>query len=332
MVKKILLIGPSYFNYNQSIASAFDKDKFEVKIIDYSDLFGQKKLNNKISYFLSRNKAKTTQILLTELNQFITTTYLQYHPDIVMIIKGDVIFEETVLEMTESKNILWMLDGIFYYPQSVKLADIMDAVFLFEKSDVEKVKKINVNTYYLPPSYDDQIFRKLQLKKDIDLLFIGTLYDSRIELFEKLHKKFPNLNMKIFCKRYSLYKTPIKYLKSLSNKIFINQFVTPTEANILYNRSKVCLNMHHEQSIYGVNPRFFEIYGANALQFVDHKPFIDEYFSDYNVRTYKSEEELFEMISQKFNSNIQDDDQNLYETVCNHHTFRNRIDSILDKI
>ena len=332
MKKKVLLIGPQCFNYNQSIASAFDPEKFEVKIIDYAEQFGQIKLANKIDYFISGNRILTTSKLLAKLNSFITTTYNEYHPDIVLIIKGDTIAEDTVLKMKRSKNILWMMDGISYNPQSINLADKMDAIFLFEKTDEESVKKINKNTYYLPSAYDDLIFKKLPLKKDIDLLFIGTLHDSRIKLLEKIHEEFPQLVMKVFCERYRFYKTPLKYIKSLTDKTFINRFVTPAEANILYNRSKICLNMHHEQSVYGINPRFFEILGANALQFVDHKPFIDEFFSGYPVRTYQTEAALIEMISQQFSKCELHDDQNLYDLVNKNHTYRNRVAYILDKI
>ena len=332
MKTKVLLIGPQCFNYNQSIASAFDPEKFEVKIIDYAEQFGQIKLVNKIDYFISGNRILTTSKLLAKLNSFITTTYNDYLPDIVLIIKGDTIAEDTVLKMKRSKNILWMMDGISYNPQSINLADKMDAIFLFEKTDEERVKKINKNTYYLPSAYDDQIFKKLPLKKVIDLLFIGTLHDSRIKLLEKIHREFPQLVMKVFCERYRFYKTPLKYIKSLTDKTFINRFVTPAEANILYNRSKVCLNMHHEQSIYGINPRFFEILGANALQFVDHKPFIDEYFSGYPVRTYETESGLFKMISQQFSKSELQDDLNLYDMVNKNHTYRNRVAYIMDKI
>ena len=333
MRTKVLLIGPQCFNYNQSIASAFDADRFEVKIIDYAEQFGQIRLRNKIAYFISADRIRTTATLLAKLNKYILTTYNQFHPDIVLIIKGDTILEETVLKMKRSKNILWMLDGMFYNPQSIKLVDKMDAIFLFEKSDEESVRKINKSTYYLPAAYDDQIFMKLELEKDIDILFIGTLHDSRIKLLEKIHGEFPHLVMKVYCERYRFYKTPLKYLKSLKDKIFINRFVTPVEANILYNRSKVCLNMHHEQSVYGINPRFFEILGANALQFVDQKPFIEEYFSGFPIRTYQSEASLFEMIRQQFGQDEQTiADSALFDRVSQNHTYRNRVEYIVDKI
>ncbi len=332
MKRKVLLIGPQCFNYNQSIASAFDDERYKVKIIDYHEQFGQIKLINKFSYFFSAHRIQTTAKLLSKLNQYIISIYNQYCPDIVLIIKGDTIFEEIVLKMKRSKNILWMLDGIYYNPQSIKLVDKVDAVFLFEKTDEESVKKINQNTFYLPSAFDDRIFKKLELPKDIDLLFIGTLHDSRVKLLEKLHETFPLLVMKVFCERYRFYKSPVKFIKSLKDKVFINRFVSPAEANILYNRSRICLNMHHEQSVYGINPRFFEITGANALQFVDYKPFIDDYFSDYFIKTYKTEVELFELIRQYFSKNELPDDVGLYDAVNKHHTYRNRVDYILDKI
>jgi len=332
MKTKVLLIGPKCFNYNQSIASSFDSVKFDVLVIDYAEQYGRINLINQILYFFSKDRIAATEKLLVRLNKFILSTYYNYHPDIVLVIKGDTIKEKTVAKMKDSKNILWMLDGIFYNPQSIKLADKMDAVFLFEKTDVEKVKLYNKNAYYLPSAFDDQIFKKLHLKKDIDILFIGTLHESRIKLLEKLHDEFPKLVMKVFCERYRFYKTPIKYIKSLTDKVFINKFVTPVEANKLYNRAKICLNMHHEQSAYGINPRFFEILGANALQFVDQKPFIEEFFPDFDIPTYKTEEELFKMIRLHFNANREEENKKLYETVSKYHTYKNRIDYLLEKV
>ena len=332
MKTKVLLIGPAYFRYNQSIASAFNPDRFEIKIIEYTEKLGQFNSLNKIAYFISLKKPDTTLKLLARLNKFILRTYNLYRPDIVLIIKGDTIKEETISEMKRSKNILWMLDGIFYHPKSIKLAGKMDAVFLFEKTEVEEVKKLNSNTFYLPPAFDDQIFKKLPLKKDIDILFIGVLYESRIKLLEKLCKSFPQLNIKIYCKRFWFLKTPLKYLKSLTDNTFINRFVTPVEANVLYNRSKICLNMHHTQSVYGINPRFFEILGAKALQFVDHKLFIDEFFSGHNVQTYKNEDELFLMIDQQLTNNSEQVNNKLYDTVSKYHTYKNRVEYILGKV
>jgi spore maturation protein CgeB len=90
--------------------------------------------------------------------------------------------------------------------------------------------------------------------------------------------------------------------------------------------------MHHEQSVYGINPLFFEILGSNSLHFVDRKPFIEEYFPDYNIYTYTTEEDLFDMIGQKFINDIPWEDQTLYSTINKHHTYRNRVDYILERI
>jgi len=331
-LKKVLLIGPACFNYNQSIAAAFDPDNFDVSIIDYAEQHGRINLLNKISYFVSTDRIAMTSKLLEELNSFIVSFYHQIHPDIVLIIKGEVITAETLSAMTASKNVLWMLDSIHYFPQALKLVDQLDAVFLFEKTDEEKFKKLNKNAFYLPPAYDDRIFKKLSIKKDIDILFIGTLYKSRLELLERMHTKFPQSNMKVYCERYRFYKTPGKYLKSLGDNTFINRFVTPIEANLLYNRARICLNMHHEQSVYGINPRFFEILGANGFQVVDHKPYIHEHFPGKAICTYRNEEELFERIGHHLKNNQDKNYQELYDEVAKNHTYRNRVSDILERI
>jgi spore maturation protein CgeB len=332
MKSKVLIIGPNFLNYNRSIATAFNSDQFEFKIINYAEQYGKICLLNKIRYFVSNRRQKTTARLLSELNNHIFKVYKHYEPEIVLIIKGDTIEPEIVEKMIGSKKILWMMDGIFYNPQSIHLVDKMNAVFLFEKSDVTKVKQINPNTYYLPSAFDDKIFNDLHLKKTIDILFIGTLYPERISFLNRIRHQFPNLKMKVYCERYRFYKNPITWWNSIFDKVFINRFVQHKEANILYNKSKVCLNMHHEQSVYGINPRFFEVIGSNALLFTDHKPFLDDFFSDNKIHVFQSEENLLRLIEEHFNGVQKQTDQKLYTKIRDEHTYRKRVDFILGKI
>jgi spore maturation protein CgeB len=332
MKSKVLIIGPDFLNYNRSIATAFDPDQFEFKIISYAEQYGKICLLNKIRYFISNRRHRTTAKLLSELNRYILKTHKHYKPDLALIIKGDTIEPETVEKMTCSKNILWMMDGIFYNSQSIHLVDKMDAVFLFEKSDVKEVKQINPNTYYLPSAFDDNIFNDLHLEKTIDILFIGTLYPERIILLNRIRHQFPNLKMKVFCERYRFYKNPLAWWNSQFDKVFINRFVQHKEANILYNKSKVCLNMHHEQSVYGINPRFFEVIGSNALLFTDHKSFLDDFFPDNKIHVFRSEEDLLRLIEEHFNGVQKQSDQKLYTKIRDEHTYRKRVEFILDKI
>lgn len=332
-MRKVLIIGPECFGYNQSIASSFDSEQYEVKTISYAEQYGIINLRNKFLYFFSKNKRKTSGELLEQLNEVILRFYQRFIPEIVLIIKGDVIRKETISRMKGSKKALWMMDGMSYCPNSMKIAGLMDAVFLFEKADEAVVKKINNKTFYLPPAFDPEIFRRLSsVKKNIDLLFIGTLYPDRVQLFEKIVEKFPQLKIRVYCERFRFYKSPVQYLKSLFDRVFINRFVSPEKANLLYNRSGICLNLHRKESEYGVNPRFFEINGAGGYQLVDHKPFIDDFFPDYRVNTYQSEAELFAIIEQYSRGMADKNNDKIYQEVRERHTFRNRIEYIVEKL
>ncbi len=332
MKTKVLLIGPDCFGYNQSIASAFDSSRFTVKIIDYHEQYGRVRLFNKILFFISKDRRLATARLLDRFNAYILTVYENYSPDIVLFIKGHIVREETVAKMKKSKNILWMMDSIFFYDQSVKLAGQMDALFLFEKTDVAKIQKINPNSHYLPSAFDDKIYNPLGLKKKIDILFIGTLYAHRLELMEKIHRKFPELKLTVYCERFRFYKNPLRYIQSFWDPIFKNRFISPTMANKRYNQSQICLNMHHEQSVYGINPRFFEIAGTDSLLFTDHRPFIDDFLAGYKIHSYKTEDELFSMIHEHFYGMKKEIDRGLSQEIRMNHTYRNRIGYILNHI
>ena len=328
--KKVMLIGPENFGYNQSIASAFDTEIFQVQVIDYAEQFGRICMANKCRYFVASNRTETTKTLLNELNNYLIKAFNRFKPDLVVVIKGDTIDAKTLQAMSRAKRILWMMDSIFYNPQSINLVNHVEAIFLFEKSDVDKVLPLNPNSHYLPSAVDEKIYHRLHLPKDIDLLFIGTLYPERIELLRKIRKTFPQLKIKVFCERYRFYKHPVKFIKSLFDSTYINRFVTPKEANRLYNRAKICLNMHHRQSIYGINPRFFEILGSGATLITDYRPFMADYFEGAKIGIYHSEAELISAIEKALSmSNF---DENLYNEIRSQHTYRNRVEFILQSI
>lgn len=337
MSKRVLIIGGEFYGYTKSVERTFRKLGYKTDLVEYRKNYSNnliKRIRIKFEPMFGLNYYNNT--LISETNQLILKKYLKFKPDIVMIIKGDMLNRNTLKKMKDSIIILWMLDSIFEEKEAYKNVDLYNYRFMFEKTDVARLKKQGMESWFLPLAVDESIYLPTNVpKKDIDLLFIGVFYPKRLSILEHLIKDFPKMNIQIYNKYIGLFdiKKRIKYFLKGHRKYFINKSVTPKEANKLYSRTKIAINIHHEQSKYGCNMRFFEILGTKTFQLVDSNKFIDDVFFD-KVISYKNYEDL----KNKIKKYIDNEDlraaiaENGYQEVINNHTFIQRVKYILTKL
>ena len=92
------------------------------------------------------------------------------------------------------------------------------------------------------------------------------------------------------------------------------------------------LNIHHEQSVYGVNPRFFEIISCGAIQVVDRKEFTSDYFSNYEISQFDRLEEIEPICNAilQGGSDYYRHDIKLITAIKENHSFDNRVNEIIN--
>lgn len=339
MAKKLLIIGPDYFGYNESVAKSFQKFGWTAKIINYYEVCPPGIINTILCRYLSKLGIKyfANQYKIN-LNQEITNIFNEFSPDMVIIIKGNNVFRETIKNMGNSIKVLWMMDSIFRVPESLNNVDLYDYSFMFEESDVERLKSMGIESTFLPMAVDTNNYYPIPNERDIDLLFVGRLYDSRVQLFTELINLQKDRNIQIYG-NYLHWKKPMRFINYYFkgfNKYFKNRFVQPDELNKLYSRSKIALSIHHNQSQHGCNPRTFEILATKTFQLVDENPFIKEHFAKHGyLVTYKNDEDLFRKIQYYLDENPNEREEIAergYHYVTKSHTFDNRVKKILDVI
>lgn len=331
-MKKVLIIGPSFFYYNHSIGNAFEKLGFDTKIVEYDEPVHPFNLKNKILNKVLMDKAPLQKKSRETFNAFIIKEFALYSPELVFIYNGDILEPETIqLFRKSSKVAIWALDGVYRHPRSVALAPLADAYFCFEQDDVTYLTHKGIQAYFLPQACDTSIYYPQSLEKDIDILFVGALYGypTRIRLLKKVVETFPEAKIKIYGVYKPWYKNPLKWLFREKRNVFMNKNITPAEVNLLYNRSKVCINIHHEQSKNGANPKVFEISGARAFQLVDYNPYIASIFANGEVGFYHSDAQLLSLIEQHLSSNDIEIVQQAYDIIVSKHTFENRVSTVL---
>lgn len=297
-MQNVLIIGPDFYHYNTSLKEAFETMGMTARVVSYDErLIKDIFLRN--YYRILRLLGKDAERIYEDrLNRRILETYHELKPELVLVIKGTRIDRVTLKAMKGSRLVLWMMDSILRIPQALENADVFDAVFLFEKDDVDALAGRGITGHYLPLGYDESIYHPLEkemslMAKEIDITFVGDVYEAREVLVERLIQDFRGKKIRIYG-RYLGLDRPKRYGKYLfqgRHRHFMNREVSPEEVNRIYQKSRIVLNMHHDQNRYSCNPRTFEILGSGALQVVDRKDFLVENLADGLVM-YEDYEDL----------------------------------------
>jgi len=335
-MKKILIVGPLFYGYSKSVARAFEKHGFMVKIFDEWTEGAVDNFREKIIYNFSKDKTAFFNKKYEQFNKKIKKSYAAFKPDIVFIIRGAILTEETLLFMKSSRLVLWMMDSVFTVDNTLRNIALYDHVFLFEKEDIRPLKEqYNIEGHFLPLALDESVYFPIPSdEKPIDILFVGNLYEKRVALFNKIIERFPGVNFKIYGIYFSKLRNLKRYLFRKDKKYYTNSTIAPSVLNELYSKTKICLNIHHSQSVYGVNQRFFEVCGAGTLQVCDRHGFITDNFKNNEVVIYDTDEELFEQIRDILDNydRYLDKIDMAYEQVTSQHTFDKRVKYILETI
>lgn len=328
---KALIIGPDFFGYNESIRRAFRKNGFEARVAAYDDPVHPFDVRNRVLHKLfpswKHPYEKGQRLFAAEVKR----RFDDFRPDLVFIYNGDLLEKETIRYFRRrAKVAVWMLDGALLHPRSLAIAPETDAYFCFERSDVGKLHEMGIgNARFLPQGYDPEIYHPLPgTEKDIDILFVGALYryPERIRLLTALARRWAGrYRIRIYGRYKPFEKNPVKWLLREQRSVFLNRNVPPAEVNRLYNRAKVCINIHHAQSADGANPKVFEICGAGAYQVVDANPFIEEIYGAQEAGLYRNDREFLEKIEAALAADVSAGALAAHRKAAAYHTFECRI-------
>ncbi len=329
---KVLIIGPMV-GYNKSVADAFVQLNWEVEVETYNiplhPFKGWLRWKHKLSFNRERLKAKNRE----KYNRFIISRFEEINPDLVFIFNGDILLTETLDTFRQSATVaLWMFDTLHRYPRSQGHINHVDGFFCYDMKDVEWCEKQGRTAFFMPQACDETSYFPISTDKDIDILFIGTLYryPKRIKLLRLIINKFSDKKVLIFGVYKPYYKNIIRWAFREKRKVFKNKAVPTDEVNRYYNRAKLVLNIHHESQQYGANPKVFEIAAAGAYQICDTNPFIKSLFTNGEIGLYQNEDELIALIEDALQNSKDENAKQAREVVLSGHTFLHRVKEILN--
>ena len=293
-MKKVLLIAPDFNNYTDAFSRSISKCGYNVKHLSFTPYNWKTALLKKMH--LSQEKLIAQEI--DAFNIKILNKYKLFLPDFVIAINGDFIKEATLKEMGNTKKGLWLYDSITRYPRIADNWNYYDLHYVFEQSDIAILNGQGKKAVFLPQGYDDAVYAPIEKKcQDIDISFVGAMYGDRKETLEHIARHFDSLKIE-FYGSYVLkrdFRAYVRFLGSDFSKVFKNKRITHEEANLLYAKSKININILHEQSKAGWNARLDEILGAAGFQLVSHNDLISQRYSGM-LDTFKTKEELVSKI------------------------------------
>ena len=319
---KVLIISSPFFGYERSVGRAFEQLGYQVRIENYDEPIHPFKGWLRWRHKFSLNRERLREQSRQKYKVYIEHVFDDYKPDIVFSYNGTILKDETLdyFRQKGAKVILWMYDSVLRPDRAMceKHIDHADVVCCFEETDVEYFAKQGKKAYFLPLACDTTVYYPQKATKDIDILFVGTIYTSqkRIQMLERLVEHYPQLNIRM-------------WLFRKHRNTFLNYNIPPQEVNDLYARTKIALNIHHKQTFNGANQRFFEASGAGAYQICDANPFIRSVFANGEIGIYENEEQMYALIDHALSHDMSQDAERAYEVIIAEHTFLIRVKKML---
>lgn len=339
-MKKVLIISSPFFDYQISVGKAFKALGYDVRIEIYDEPIHPFKGLLKWKHKFAKDKEKLRAQSRAKYDAYIKQVYDEYQPDIVFSYNGTILLDERLDYFRQkSKVLLWMYDSVQRPDRArcEKHIDHADAVFCFEERDVDYYAKQGKTAYFLPLACDTDVYYSIENQdKDIDLLFVATIYTSkkRMQLIQSVVNHFPDKNIVIYGWYKPFVKNPIKWLFREKRNVFKNVNIPPAKVNELFSRTKIALNIHHEQTFHGANQRVFEASGSGAYQVCDANPYIESLFPNGEVGLYHNEEEMVEQIRWALNpANEQERERRAkaaQEIILKDNTFLSRVKQMLE--
>lgn len=334
MKGKVLIIGPNYFNFLTATARAYETLDWETSVLPYDNPIHPYTTLMKWRYKLG-NKEK----LQAESRDFFAQTakaqFDDFRPDLVFIMNGEIL-DAALLDYfrKSSKVAVWLFDSRAKLPRAVGHVNHCDAFFCFDNADVEWYLSQGKMAHFLPQACDCEMYRPLKQDRDIDILFIGNLFYSqkRKDIMNAIIDRYPKRDIVVYGEYQPWFKGIRSWLTRPHKGIYRNMNVSSREANFLYNKANIVLNIHQESQTDGANPRVFEICGSGAYQICDRNPYTASLFPEGTVGLYSNVEELFERIEFALHNNMQEQAAAAREEVLAKHTFEKRMENVLQVV
>jgi spore maturation protein CgeB len=347
MKNKVLISAPKFYGIDTDIKEAFEALGFKTLLINHRPFTILESVANKIGTKLPILKPIFNPILKSSLikeNKEFLSVVSKEMPDLIFIIKGDFVFAATLEKIKEVLSCLvvgYAWDEPFLTHKN-NLDDYRksnfknglawyDFIFVFDAFYIDEIKKQGAkNVRYLPLATNPNRYKEITVTAQdrcdygYDVCFIGVPFPNRVEIFESLR----DYKLGVFGDHWERYFM----LKGMKVPSYYRGKATGETVNKIYLSSKIVLNIHHPQSMEGLNTRTFDIPACKAFEVVDYKKNVEKHFEiDKEIVTFRNINEL----KSKIDFYLKNDDlrriisENGRQRVIAEHTWVHRIKDVI---
>ncbi len=179
--KKILFIGPKFYNYHTAIINQLNE--FGGKVDYYPEVLDD------FLYRLAKNYSERLKkaLEIVYMNKIVRQMDEGY--DYFFLIRGEILTDKFLkflkCKSPNAKFIMYQWDSSKNNPNFLSLLSSFDDVMTFDRED-----SVKYNLSYLPLFYT-QDYKKivLQEKKRYDIVFFGAYHGDRLEIVKKISKE-----------------------------------------------------------------------------------------------------------------------------------------------
>ena len=329
---KILIVGVEQIKKDErymddkgwSFKRAFDKNGIETELFIY-------KKKGRLS-FLEKDKLIRGKRQAYMNNQLVRQVR-QLKPDVLLILKGETIYPETLLNIRKKTDTLIVTvfpDNPLYMG---KFESIEPCHYFFVKDSYvhDALHKVGLkNVMYLPQCTDPDVHRPMELPEEdragnsCDLSLIGSMYPYRLKFIEQLVDFQPV----IWGRGWS------KSMNKDIEKLYRKKDIRGTSKAKAISGSAVSLNPHHPlNDINGVNRRTFDIAACKGFQLADLKQDMHKILKvEEEIICFESMDQLKKLI--RYYLNHPDERIQIaeaaYQKVIKEHTYDVRAKQILE--
>lgn len=347
MKKKVLISSPRYYGIDTDIREAFDVLGLEAVLTNHVSLTILERVATRIGTKFPILKPLFNPILKSGLigeNKEFVSIVSKESPDLLFIIKGDFLFPATLKKIRDGSSCRvagYVWDDPFYtnnkYQDDYRRVNFKkglpwyDKIFVFDEYYIGTLNQHGAREVrYLPLATNPNRYRELAVTKQercdysYDVCFIGVPFEDRVKIFDNLRE----YKLGVFGDHWDTYFRP----QGMRTPSYYRGKATGETVNKIYLSSKIVLNIHHSQSIEGLNTRTFDIPACGAFEIVDYKKDVERHFAiDKEIVTFRNIDEL----KTKIDFYLKNDDlrktisENGKHRVRDEHTWVHRIDDVM---
>lgn len=283
--KKVLMFGPKFFGYCETIANELESMGCHV------DLYDERPNNSAFCKIMLRYNLKLYHPTLKKYYLSIIQENLDKDYDYIFVIKSEAINEDIFRQLKNAypraEFILYLWDSVENIPDGEKKIKMYDRVLTFDPVDAESFGLI-LRPLFFRKEYESEL--NLKAKYKYDIAFIGTAHTIRPRVMKQL--EFQCKQKGNACFSYLFLPHPIVYLynkllnrdyKNIRKKDIHFTALTPLQINEIYEDSMCILDVEHSAQR-GLTMRTIEMIGSQKKLITTNKA-IEKYdfYNENNI-------------------------------------------------